>query len=61
MKHGIEIPQVWIDAAIEKLKLCNPEKKVYLDAYDERSSSISHGMVTKLLGLFSYPRMCDAW
>ena len=51
-----------MDAAIKKWKFCNPEKKVDLDAYDEiRPSCISHDMVTKVIGMFSSPRMYDDW
>ena len=55
-------PKVLMDAAIKKWKFCNPEKKVDLDAYDEiRPSCISHDMVTKVIGMFSSPRMYDDW
>ena len=55
-------PKVSMDAAIERWKLCNPDRKLDMNIYDEiRSDWISHDMVTKLIGIFSSPRFYDDW
>ena len=55
-------PKGSMDAAIERWKFCNPDKKLDMSDYDDiRLDWISKDMVAKFLGIFSSPRMYEDW